>query len=172
MKYKNHDISTIIPPLGITWVPKEAVWSTLVHLIGLGCCFPAKIELWKYSNFSMNFVGFLNVIQFWLEKKRTKLVCFSGHPRHPPGGDSNGVKEILAWNSSVKMVVDANWHKNWELVRNASGYFSKWDFECDLIIFQEKKVLKVIPHNALWNFLISIKLHFREWFLRFSYYCT
>ena len=27
-KCENHDISTIIAPLGIAWVSKEAVWST------------------------------------------------------------------------------------------------------------------------------------------------
>ena len=43
-KYKNPDISTIIPPLGMTWVSKEAVWSTLGYLIDFGRCFPAKIE--------------------------------------------------------------------------------------------------------------------------------
>ena len=43
-KCENYDISTIIAPLGMAWVLKEAVWSTLVCLIGLGRCFPAKIE--------------------------------------------------------------------------------------------------------------------------------
>jgi hypothetical protein len=43
-KCKNYDISTIIPPLGMAWVSKEAVWSTQVYLFGLSRCFPAKIE--------------------------------------------------------------------------------------------------------------------------------
>ena len=54
---------------------KEAVWSILGHLIGLGRCFPAKIEqTLKISQKTvafhwilMIFVGFLNVIPFWLK---------------------------------------------------------------------------------------------------------
>ena len=74
-KCKNHDISTIIAPLGMAWVSKEALWSTSVHLIGLGRCFPAKIkQTLKISQKTvtfhlilMIFVAFLNVIPFWLK---------------------------------------------------------------------------------------------------------
>ena len=115
-KCKNHDISIIIPPLGMTWVSKEAVWSTLVHLIGLGCCFPAKIEqtlkiFQKTVTFQwilIIFVVILNVFPFWLKKSQGnkqiivfELVCFSGHPRHPPGWYNSGVKEMSARNPSV-----------------------------------------------------------------------
>ena len=68
-KCKSHDTSTIILPLAMTWVSKEAVWSTLVHLFGLERCFPAKIEQTQ-KIFQKNpvtiqwilmvFVGFLN----------------------------------------------------------------------------------------------------------------
>ena len=76
---KKHDTSTIIPPLAMSWVSKEAVWSTLVHLFDLDRCFPAKIEqtlkiFQKNKNtiqwIFMVFVGFLNFISFWLKNSR------------------------------------------------------------------------------------------------------
>ena len=116
-KCENHDISTIIPPLVMTWVSKEAVWSTKVHLIGLGFCFLIKIEQsliisQKTVTFHwilMIFIGFLNGIPFWLKNSGpNKQIIVSGAyllrwtPRHPPGWyNSRGEKEISARNPSV-----------------------------------------------------------------------
>ena len=69
----------------------------------------------KNTNFSVDFDNscrFLNTIPFWLKNCRTnkqiiviELVCFSGHPRHPPGWYNSGVKEILAKNPSVQTYI-------------------------------------------------------------------
>ena len=100
----------------MTWVSKEAVWSPLVHLIGLGRCFPAKIEpILKISQKTvafhwilMIFVGFLNVIPFWLKNSgpNKQIIVpwpcpLLWTPWHPPGWYNSGEKEISAWNPSV-----------------------------------------------------------------------
>ena len=71
-KRKVKTISTIIPPLGMVWVLKEAVWSTLFQLI--------------FHRILIFFVGFLMSFHFgWKTADQTNklqfLVHFSGHPR-------------------------------------------------------------------------------------------
>ena len=64
----------------------------------------------------MTFVGFFNVILFWLKNsgpsyfgwktadQANQLVPWAGHPRHSPGWYNSVVKEISARNPSVQLI--------------------------------------------------------------------